>query len=346
MSRNRVYLMAGLALTGLVAAAVAVGVPAASGRASHAQIAFSRLDPGPPWTAHLFVINPDGSGLRQLTNAQAWDRDESWSPDGARLLFDRWTDDGYMSDVYVVGANGEELRQLTHDGDSSGAAWSPDGGWIVYGSGSRLLLMDSSGSGRREITRVRGSVRGPSWSPDGKRIAFGAGDGIVIVNADGTGKRRLTRDGKGGGGVVWSPHGDRLAFVGGSRGHRYGYIYVINPDRRGVRVRLVTRHAYNESGFTWSPDGKRIVYAREGGGGVYMIDADGTHDRRLTIDSPRPDGSVGGFAWSPDTSKLALASDSSGNGDIYVMDMRSHRERQLTQGVAIDGYPRWWPSPR
>lgn len=77
-----------------------------------------------------------------------------------------------------------------------------------------------------------------------------------------------------------------------------------------------------------------------------MIDADGTHDRRLTVDSPRPDGSVGGFTWSPDATKLVFASDGSGNGDIYVMDMHSRHERQLTEGPTIDGYPRWWPSRR
>jgi Tol biopolymer transport system component len=42
-------------------------------------------------------------------------------------------------------------------------------------------------------------------------------------------------------------------------------------------------------------------------------------------------------------SGLAFASDRSGNGDIYVMNFLSDDEQQLTEGLAIDGSPRWSP---
>jgi TolB protein len=117
----------------------------------------------------------------------------------------------------------------------------------------------------------------------------------------------------------------------------------VNALRPGAQPRLVTRHAYTESGFAWSPNGRRIVYAREKRGGVYVINADGTHDRRLTSDPLRADLLAGGFSWSPDRSGLAFASDRSGNGDIYVMNFLSNDKRQLTDGLAIDGSPRWSP---
>ena len=343
-------------VAGLAATAAALGVRAAEGGAAITatqpgpRIAFVRTDLGPPYASHIFVMNPDGSGLRQLTDSNSFDWNETWSPDGSRLLFDRLTRSSssgpYQSDIYVVRADDSRLQRLTDSGSSWGASWSPDGRTIAYGKETGLLLMNADGSRKRQLTQVnrRHAWAGdPSWSPDGKRITFGTGDGVIfVVNADGTGKRRLTHW-TGGGGPVWSPHGDLIAFAGGSPGHRYGYIYVLNADRSGGRVRLVTRHAYNESGFAWSPNGRRIVYARENRGGVYVINADGTHDRRLRPDPLRADLLAGGFSWSPDRNGLAFASDRSGNGDIYVMNFLSNDEQQLTEGLAIDGSPRWSP---
>src|SRR5688572_17340702 len=61
------------------------GSPAWSPDAS--QIAFFR---GPPLgQSHLYVMDTDGSDLRQLTRGSVWDRNAAWSPDGTRIAFAR-----------------------------------------------------------------------------------------------------------------------------------------------------------------------------------------------------------------------------------------------------------------
>ena len=130
--------------------------------------------------------------------------------------------------------------------------------------------------------------------------------------------------------------------VGGVPGNRYSRIYVVSARRPHARVRLLTRHAYTEGGgFAWSPNGRRIVYARERGRGVYLIDVNGTHDRRLTRNPLRRDLWAGGFSWSPDGVELAYASDRSGNGDIFVLNRSWRAQQQLTEGLEVDGAPRF-----
>jgi len=312
------------------------------------QIAFVRSELESPYASHLFVMNPNGSELRQLTSGSGRDGDQVWSPDGRSLVFVRWTFDHtapgqvdiWDSDVFVIGADGTGLRQLTDDGSSFSATWSPDGRTIAYGDGTRILLMNADGTGKRELTSVSSDDLwvAPSWSPDGKRIALTTGGGGgFIVNADGTGMRHFTH----GSGSCWSPDSRRIAFGGGPPGHRYSSIYVVDALRPGARPRRVTRNAYNESSFAWSPDGRRIVYARKHQGGIYSINVNGTHDRRLTRDPLRPDGLAGGFSWSPDGHELAYASDRSGNGDIYVDAFGWGGKQQLTEGLEVDGAPRW-----
>src|SRR3954447_2164049 len=68
----------------------------------------------------LFLIHPDGSGLRRL--ARNVTQVDAWSPDGGRLLFD--SGDGYL---YVVRRDGHNRRRLAllNSNFGSHAVWSP-----------------------------------------------------------------------------------------------------------------------------------------------------------------------------------------------------------------------------
>jgi len=148
----------------------------------------------------IFVVRPDGTGLRQVTHGkQSDDFDPSWSPNGTKIVFgsDRRPAAQYL---FVINPNGRGLRQLTSGGDSgrNGSfsdgtpAWSPDGQAIAFASDrsgeSEIWLVNRNGTHLRRLTRRGGND--PAWSPDGRQIAFDSrrngNYAIYVMRADGT----------------------------------------------------------------------------------------------------------------------------------------------------------------
>jgi Tol biopolymer transport system component len=171
----------------------------------------------------LYVLNSDGSGLRDLTSKLATGHGKdpgsvfgsAWSPDGRKLAFVR-SNAGLGNSIYVVNADGSGLRRLTRNPALDwGAAptWSPDGRKLAFASerdgNSEVYVMNANGSGRRNLTRDPAFDGDPAWSPDGRSIAFrSTRDGnteVYIMNADGSWQRNLTRSPANEGRFAWAP---------------------------------------------------------------------------------------------------------------------------------------------
>jgi Tol biopolymer transport system component len=166
------------------------------------RIAFDRGENG---RDDLFVVNVDGSGLRQLTNG-AFDENAAWSPDGTRIAFDG-NDHAGISQIFVVNSDGSGRRQLTASTNSGGQkpAWSPDGQQIAYMrtpvpfGAYHLWVMNADGTGDHALTSGQWNQEDPAWSPDGQLIAFNSDEGyqqnIWTIHADGSGQAQLTHGG-------------------------------------------------------------------------------------------------------------------------------------------------------
>jgi TolB protein len=121
-----------------------------------------------------FVINVNGSGLRQVTPwALGVDDRIDWSPDGSLILFSNAHDDahGIVSNVYTIRPDGTGLTQITHERKGSRVSdkadsWSPDGKQIMFvrdtGPTSSLYAMNADGSEEKQLTHGL-DVHGGSW---------------------------------------------------------------------------------------------------------------------------------------------------------------------------------------
>jgi hypothetical protein len=91
----------------------------------------------------------------------------------------------------------------------------------------------------------------------------------------------------------------------------------------------------------WSPDGSQIVFVsnRDGNFEIYVMDADGTNQTRLTNDAASDDRAT----WSPDGSQIAFESNRDGNFEIYVMDADGTNQARLTNDPAADSAAAWSP---
>lgn len=164
---------------------------------------------------NLWVMNSDGSGLRNLT-PKLWAAgaesgggptfDPAWSPDGQMIAFvglAAGSASRSPQPIYVVKADGSGLRRLTPKpmGACAAPAWSPDGRKLAFVSdrdgNSDVYVMNANGKGQRNLTRDRGYDADPAWSPNGRTIAFISNRdghyGVYVINADGSGQPRLAQ---------------------------------------------------------------------------------------------------------------------------------------------------------
>ena len=78
---------------------------------------------------------------------------------------------------------------------------------------------------------------------------------------------------------------------------------------------------------------------RDGNGEIYVMNADGTNQTRLTNNSAEDIWP----SWSPDGTKIAFMSDRDGNGEIYVMNADGTNQTRLTNNSATEYCPSWSP---
>jgi WD40 repeat protein len=136
--------------------------------------------PEAPKLGAAVVVDADGQNLHQVSPTTLNVDGAAWSPDGARLLLTASA--GESSDIYTMRPDGTDLRQLTADGISIGASWTP-GGRILFGRRSSgaadgglaaLWTMDADASNAVQLAvqsvaqaSVDGWGRRPAWQPIG-----------------------------------------------------------------------------------------------------------------------------------------------------------------------------------
>lgn len=122
--------------------------------------------------------------------------------------------------------------------------------------------------------------------------------------------------------------GELIAYSDGN-----GAIYTVHPDGTGSKD-LSTNGIYNASAPAWSPGGARIAFdgVSDGGSGIFVMDADGGNQLRLTT----PGGNFSQPAWSPDGSRIAFNRDNA----IWLMNADGTNAVQL---VVSGSDPDWSP---
>lgn len=287
-------------------------------------------------TWQLCSMNADGSNQSRLTNITTGALSPTWSPDGLKIAFLTYVDGRY--DIYVMNADGSQLREIVRDG--SDFDWSPDSNKIVFNSKRdgrfEIYVIDVNTGNLTKLTDDPTDALLPIWSPDGMLIAFMTDrDGsreIYTMAADGSNQSRLTTNSAEDWIQGWSPDSTKLVFVSDRDGNRE--IYVMDWD--GKNQTRLTFDFGEDKWATWSPDGSRIFFTRalandrfEG----YIMNADGSDQIQITTDPLA--------VWSPDGLKIAYWSSQEGSEQIYIIDYDGGNQIRLTQNPSGNRWPSW-----
>lgn len=287
--------------------------PAPGSTAHNGLIAFSRAGP----ESGIYVIDPNGVDARRVSSDPS-DTGAAWSPDGSRIAFARFGEDGWS--LYVMAADGTDVGRITPpaslvDASDTDPAWSPDGTRVAFARGGReagaetgnadIYTVSPDGADLERLTESPAIEGAPTWSPDGSTIAFVRYDlaaggeppsptGLFVMRADGTDVIDLGAEDVEA--PAWSPDGSEIAYVDAAAGS----IMSIRPDGSGRRLILDMAELVGGShlvfGVAWSPDGRTLAFAAgptDQDTHIYLVNRDGSGVTQLTDDGA-PDH---GPAW-------------------------------------------------
>lgn len=240
----------------------------------------------------IYLMNFDGTDVKQVTRHRSISFAPAWSPDGTRIaysLFNRHKGNIKNIDLYEFDFRTESIRLLSNrKGINSGAAYSPDGKKIAltmsFLGNPEIFTLDPSSNTVTRITKSFGFDVDPAWAPDGKSLAFvSSRSGMPMVyktSSDGSKVDRLTYAGRYNATPSWSLQNNKIAFAGWIDG-RFD-IFIMNTD--GTHIERLTKNMGNNEDPSFSPDGNFITYSsnRTNQQNIYVMNIDGTFQKRLT----------------------------------------------------------------
>lgn len=291
----------------------------------------------------LWMMNADGTGQRQLTTGFADHREPSFAPDGRSIIFSSDMSGRYA--IHLLSLADGRVRQLTH-GSSQDAepCLSRDGRRFAYVADKKVVMVaaiDGAASVAASVPKTTDPTRwselnAPSFAPGGE-LAY-------VSNVDGTMRLhvgdRVLAEGediypfKAG----WLPGRD-LIYGAGGRIRRLApngaasaidftaAVPVTTPGYRRRRRDFSSQSPRPVVGIgspVLSPDGKQVAFRALND--IYL----------LTIGDAKPRLLIGGGyykgdpAWSPDGRKLLYTTDRSGTANLWLRDLATGEDRQLT----------------
>ena len=247
----------------------------------------------------IYLMNPDGSDVIQLTEHLSGDYDPVFSPTGEHILFVSHRDG--IRDLYLMDTNGRNVKRVfTRAADRSQPAWAPDGKKIVYFRYHDQAIYTAGIDGKNETPlALAGEFGGqPAWSPDGERIVFSFGPAAE--------------------GHKIPPDGYPLIFISPQGGNR----------------RKVSLGDIRHTGPSWSPDGEWIAFAdfpwflhERDQGTIHMMKPNGTERKQIV---PKAGGYARDPKWSPDSTHLLYEKNVNGELQIFTVNVHSRVTKPLT----------------
>ena len=307
-----------------------------------------------PQELSIYVIRPDGTGLRRLTSAGVTAGSPKWSPDGRRIVFyEVPTAHTFAARVY---AQASVASQIVSVDVATGAriAHTSGAGLKVapqFVAADRIAYLVKAGpdAGLAFTTGeagAKGAMRDPAWSPDGKQVVYERFDfaprpqNQLLYSWDADIEFRYTD-----------------VFPNFSRDGRLAVSDLRNLSNPNASLSVMQADGSNAktifadpsgAAFTpsWSPDEQWVVFGFGGFFGaretqpakLVMVRADGAETRDLTHGLPN----AGFPSWSPDGKRIVYRVWGDKTYGLRLLNVDDGATTVLT--TEWDNFPSWSPT--
>ncbi len=161
----------------------------------------------------IWVVDVSGGHSTRIVDSECINSEPAWTPDSKQIVF--WSSRNFCNpdaergwgnfELFIVNADGSNLRSLNTLSNSGGPSVSPDGRTIAFATDrsdhhrdstgiSEIWVMNLDGSNQMRLTTSSGNDSQPAWSRDGTRVVFRSerdGGGLFTVRADGSDVQRV-----------------------------------------------------------------------------------------------------------------------------------------------------------
>ena len=302
----------------------------------------------------IYVCKRTGSDCRKVASLPKDKLDLGWSLDGKVLRFRTQDPKTFVSSLWEVSPDGQELHSVLPGWSEWGGIWSPDGRYYFFLScpedacsiwalrEKRRFPYVSKPAQPVRLTQDTTGFSFITTSIDGRRL-YAATRRVQpeLLQQDQSSKQFLTwLNGVEVNAVEYSRNGERIAWVGSN-----GHLSQSRPDGTN-RVQLSAEFS-EISQPRWSPDDTRIVFDAQKRGkilNIYEVRAEGG-----AVEELLPEDVVHVYPdWAPDGRSIAYSTrvDKSvappADGAIYVLDLQTRQRTRIPGSDALQ-YPRWSP---
>lgn len=139
-----------------------------------------QFETDPAWANEIYIADADGSNVKRLTTTPGYDGGPFFSPDGQRICWRRFSENGATAEIMTMKIDGTDVQQLTHlDAMSWAPYYHPSGDYLIFTTNRHgfanfeLYIVDAAG--RHEPVRVTytpGFDGLPVFTADGDQLAW------------------------------------------------------------------------------------------------------------------------------------------------------------------------------